>query len=176
MTFRSLLPPNPTQGELAQEQVHSHVGNMPIDIRTVKNADLCPVELLPHLAWEYGVTFWEDMWSEAQKRDVIKSAPRVNKARGTIGAVKEAISATGYSVDIVEWFNDTPQAAPYTFKLIVNNIVSDAAMEDIALQVKDAKNARSGLSSVTIKPAEVQGEFYMGGAIHGRITASIGIM
>lgn len=173
MTFFSLLPPNATQGELAQEQVMAHVGDMPIDIRIVKNPDLCPVELLPWLAWEFGVTHWLDAWSEEQKRSTIKSATQVNKGRGTSGAVRQALSATGFSIDVIEWFNETPPAEAYSFRIIVNNAVSDGDLVDITRQINDAKNARSWLAAININPPEIHGGYYMGGAITGTITTYI---
>ncbi|AYN30009.1 phage tail protein I [Buttiauxella sp. 3AFRM03] len=174
MTFKSLLPPNATPGELAQEQVMAHVGESPIDIRTVKNPDLSPVIVLPWLAWESGVTFWDDAWMESQKRGAIKNSPKVNKTRGTPGAVREALLATGYSVDVIEWFNDTPPAAPYTFRATINGLASEAALLTITNQINDAKNARSLLSQIDMKSPDIRGEFFMGGIITGTITATIG--
>lgn len=174
MTFRTLLPPNATQGELAQEKVIAHIGDQPIDIRTVKNPDLCPLKLLPWLAWEYGVRFWDDNWSEEEKRDVIKSAPKVNKTRGTPGAVKRALSATGHCIDVIEWFMDSPHAEPYTFRIVVNGNISADEMLNVIEQIDDAKNARSLLGEITINPQEVTGEFFVGGTITGTITTYMG--
>jgi phage tail P2-like protein len=174
MAYRTLLPPNATQGELAQERVHAHVQDEPIDVRTVKNPDLCPVELLPWLAWEFGVRFWDDDWSEDDKREVIKSAPKVNKTRGTVGAVKRALAATGINIDVIEWFRDVPPAPPYTFRLRINNDVSDEEMLNILEQVEDAKNERSQLSEIKIKPPRIEGEFFVGGAITGTVAVYMG--
>ncbi|ENH2777245.1 phage tail protein I, partial [Escherichia coli] len=41
-------------------------------VRYVKNPDLCPVGLLPWLAWEMSVDTWNDTWSEEKKRAAIK--------------------------------------------------------------------------------------------------------
>lgn len=154
----------------------AHIGDQPIDIRDVKNPDRCPVELLPWLAWEFGVRFWDDRWSEEEKREVIKSAPKVNKTRGTPGAVKRALAATGLCIDLVEWFSDTPRAAPYTFRLVVNGNISTDEMLNVIEQVDDAKNARSLLGEITINPQEVSGEFFVGGAITGTVTTYMGQM
>ncbi|HHU8061655.1 TPA: phage tail protein I, partial [Escherichia coli] len=53
MTSQSVLPPNAITPERALEVVLSHVGDLPGDIRIIKNPDLCPANLLPWLAWEY---------------------------------------------------------------------------------------------------------------------------
>ncbi|MGR7890402.1 phage tail protein I [Klebsiella aerogenes] len=174
MSYPTLLPGNATPGELALEQVMAHVGNLPIDIRTVKNPDLCPLELLPWLAWEYAVTCWDTEWTEQQKRDVIKNAAAVNQHRGTPGAVKQALAAVDRQIDLVEWFNDTPPADPYTFRVIVyGNSITDAELQKISQQVTDAKNARSYLSDIRITDQAVSGQFYIGGACYVRQTVTL---
>lgn len=174
MTFISLLPRNATQGELAQEQVHAHIGDVPLDIRIIKNPDQCPVDVLPWLAWEFGVQFWDDRWSEAEKREVIKTAPQVNKTRGTPGAVRRALEATGHDIDVIEWFSDTPPALAYTFRIVVNGTIGTEDMKNVAAQIEDAKNARSLMSEVTITPPPVSGTFFMGGAIYATVTTYMG--
>lgn len=174
MTYKTLLPPNSTTSELALEQVMAHISDLPIDIRTVKNPDLCPVELLPWLAWEYAVSYWDESWSEQQKRDVIKSAAAVNKKRGTPGAVKQALAAVDRQIDLIEWFNDEPVADPYTFKVLVHgNSISEEELQKIANQVSDAKNARSFLSDIRISEQKISGNFYIGGALYVRQSVTI---
>lgn len=163
--YRTLLPLNATQGEQALEQVMGHMSDLPIDIRIVKNPDLCPLELLPWLAWEYAITYWDENWTEAQKRSVIKSAPKVNKTRGTVGALIHALAAVGRPIEVVEWFNDTPVADPYTFRVLVNGYaVTTEELKLIAQQVADTKNARSYMSDIQIGDQTVSGNIYFGGA------------
>jgi phage tail P2-like protein len=142
-----------------------HMSDQPIDIRIVKNADETPAVLLPCLAWEYAITYWDENWTEAQQRSVIKNAPRVNKTRGTVGAVKYALQAVGRAIDVIEWFNDTPMGDPYTFRIVVNGYaVTSEELQLIALQVADAKNARSWMSDIRIGQQSVAGNIYVGGA------------
>lgn len=164
--MKSLLPPNATAAERALEQVMAHAGDLPLDIRTVKNPDTCPAVLLPWLAWEYAITWWDERWTEAQKRSVIKSAAGVNKRRGTAGAVKRALAAVDYPCDVIEWFNDTPKAAPYTFRVEIHgNSISEETLARLASQVNDAKNARSLLSDITIAEQIITGSAWAGGAV-----------
>ncbi|MEN2732375.1 phage tail protein I [Escherichia coli] len=72
MTSQSVLPPNAITPERALEVVLSHVGDLPGDIRIIKNPDLCPANLLPWLAWEYAVTYWNPDWSEQQNAKLLK--------------------------------------------------------------------------------------------------------
>lgn len=174
MMFRTLLPPNATPGELAQERVISHVGDVPIDIRIVKNPDLCPAELLPWLAWEYAVMYWEETWSEQQKREVIKNATVVNKQRGTPGAVRRALTAVDRTIELIEWFQDTPPGAPYTFRVIVYGVsITQEELEKVVAQITDAKNARSFLSDLRIGPQALAGTISVGGALFVRQSTTL---
>lgn len=174
MTFQTLLPVNATDGERALEEVMSHVGDELIDIRTVKNPDTCPLELLPWLAWECAVTYWDENWTEAQQRSVIRNAAAVNKSRGTLGAVKQALAAVDRTVDIIEWFNDTPIAAAYTFRAVVyGNSITDDELQKIVSQITDAKNARSFLTGIQIANQMVSGAFYTGGAYYVRQSVTL---
>ncbi|QHA85686.1 phage tail protein I [Serratia rhizosphaerae] len=174
MTFRTLLPPNATQPEQALEIVMSHVGDVLFDIRDVKNPDKCPADLLPWLAWEFGVTWWDDEWTEQQKRDVIKSAASVNKKRGTPGAVRQALASVDRLIDVIEWFGDTPQGEPYTFRVVVHgNSVSTDELQKIFSHISDAKNARSFLGDIRVTPEKVYGNCYIGGSIFTRQSVTI---
>lgn len=165
MTFQSLLPANATQEELAQEMVHSHVGDVLFDIRDVKNPDQCPADILPWLAWEYAITYWDENWSEQQQRDAIKNAAVVNKTRGTPGAVMRALTQQPVPVTVIEWFNDTPVREPYTFRLQINSDVMQSDYERITSLVLDAKNARSLLGEIDIVPEPVTGNIILAGYV-----------
>lgn len=143
--MNSLLPPNSTALELALEQLIREQFDFGMDLSEVNNADKCPAGFLPWLAWSRSVDTWDNAWTDAQKRAVIKASFSVHKAKGTIGAVRNAVGALGYRTKITEWwqYNGTP----YTFKVTVfiNDRPMDAAaqasMRDVITQ---AKNGRSG--------------------------------
>lgn len=166
MSIKSLLPHNSTAAERALEQVMAHTGDLPLDIRSIKNPDTCPAVLLPWLAWEYAITWWDESWTEAQKRSVIKSAAAVNKRRGTVGAVRRALAAVDYPCEVIEWYRDTPPADPYTFRVEIHGkSISEATLAKLTSQVNDAKNARSLLSGISITEQVITGKAWTGGAL-----------
>lgn len=172
----SLLPPNSTAGERALESVLSCVGELPGDLRILKNPDLCPVDLLPWLAWEYAVTYWQSDWDEEQKRAVIRAAAWQNKHRGTRGAVERALSTVGYESQMQEWFEQSPQDDPYTF-IIKIMLIQDMGLDSDLLntfiaQIFDAKNCRSLLKEINFE-TETDGVFYIGGVIVTKYTVEI---
>jgi len=75
------------------------------------------VDLLPWLAWACSVDIWDDDWPEDTRRRVIADSYSVHSVKGTVGAVKRALAALGAEAELVEWFNQLPPAAPYTFAL-----------------------------------------------------------
>ncbi|ELI6795001.1 phage tail protein I [Salmonella enterica] len=176
MTSQSILPPNAISAERALEAVLSHAGDLPGDIRIIKNSDTCPVSLLPWLAWENAVTYWNPDWSEAQKRAVIKAAPWQNKHRGTRGAVNRALLTVGFESKLLEWFESSPVDDPYTFKIkiyLIKNMGLDLDLFNTFIaQIFDAKNCRSLLKEVNFE-AELDGEFFIAGAPAANIGVNI---
>ncbi|MED7790455.1 phage tail protein I [Klebsiella aerogenes] len=171
MAYPTLLPLNSTQGERALEQVMAHVGDEPLDVRTVKNADTCPMVALPALAWEYGATYWEEGWTDEQKRNATKNAPAINKKRGTAWAVKQALAVVGREIEVIEWWQETPKAAPYTFRInIIGDSITPDEMSKTIYQALDMKNGRSWLSNINIDGPVLAGTTYISGVTVTRQT------
>lgn len=174
MTYPTLLPPNTTDPELALEQVMAHVGDEPIDIRTVKSADTCPLDLLPWLAWENAISYWNTEWTEDQQRAIVGNAAQVNKSRGTPGAVKRALASIDISADLIEWFNENPKAAPYTYRIVIHgNNITDSQIEQVVALSTDVKNGRSYLTGISINEQKISGTYYIGGAVYVSQTVTI---
>ncbi|EIL9388773.1 phage tail protein I [Salmonella enterica] len=176
--FRSLLPPGAFRGERAQEQASAEqINAIDCDMaRKVKNAETCPAHLLPWLAWEYAVDFWDVDWTEAQKRRVIKDAAYVHQHRGTAGAVKRSLGAVNFPTTVVEWWEDEPRAEPYTFRIEVQSSqgVSDSVYHQIRQLTDRAKNLRSWLSKIDVLAiVGADGAFYISGATTAHIDVDI---
>lgn len=93
---------------------------LPRPIRSLWNADTCPVELLPWLAWAVSVDVWDDSWDEDRKRAAIRESLWVHLHKGTVAAVRRALGAIGVELTITEWFEAEGVAnamPPYTFRL-----------------------------------------------------------
>lgn len=180
-TFRSLLPPSALKPERAQEQATTeNILMLDTDmVRKVKNPDTCPHHLLPWLAWEFAVDFWQDDWSEEQKRQILKNAAYVHQHRGTPGAVLRALSVMGVPAAIKEWWQDTPRRKPYTFR--VELFLQDGADKMLYRQVRalvmKAKNLRSAMSAIDVEAEVGKGSaFYVGGVItaHTDVVIEVG--
>ncbi|KZN50239.1 phage tail protein I [Pseudoalteromonas luteoviolacea] len=65
---------------------------------------LCPVALLPWLAWSVSVDEWDEAWSEALKRQVINDAFAVHQVKGTPYALQKALDSLNIKTEIKEWW------------------------------------------------------------------------
>lgn len=148
-----LLPPNATALERNLAAVNARLGDLPVPLRELMNPDTCPVDKLPWLASYMSVDSWNLDLSESQKRESIKSSISVHRVKGTIGAVRRALASLGFEARLQEWFNQTPAAAPYTYRLLleVNQVGVDRKMlTQVAGMVEATKNLRSHLTDVAL--------------------------
>lgn len=146
-----LLPPSATPQERATALATARVGSVPTPLRELWDADTCPEALLPWLAWAYSVDGWDVGWTADQQRQAIKRSIAVHRRKGTIGAVKQALAALGFQAQVQEWFNQSPEGDPYTFKLLINaQQVGFSQLQFLRLMdtVDASKNLRSWLDEV----------------------------
>jgi len=136
----SLLPSNSTQLERAIEAALYEKTIIPL--RTLYNADTCPVHLLPHLAWAWSVDRWDYRWSEATKRAAIKASYYIHSRKGTIGALRRVVEPLGYLIEVVEWFKAVPEGVPGTFALkvgVLDTGITEEMYQELERLIDDAK-------------------------------------
>nr|DAN54404.1 MAG TPA: tail protein [Bacteriophage sp.] len=116
------------------------------------NPDRIPAHLLPYLAWALSVDYWNDTWDEQRKRDVIKSAYRTHKYKGTNGAIEEALKPFGVTAKITEWFQTKPIGSPASFglNLMAEEAISQADYQEMLRIVQKVKPVSRHLSGLTI--------------------------
>ncbi|NUC56989.1 phage tail protein I [Escherichia coli] len=174
---KTLLPPNAQSPELALEQANAgQILTLPVPVRHAKDPATCPAHLLPWLAWEYAVDYWNPEWDEAQKRQVIADAAYVHQHRGTAGAVRRSLSSIGLPTTVIEWWRDQPRQDPYTFRIEVYSTqgVTDELYQQIRNVTDRAKNLRSHLSKIdVITDVGTNGIFYISGAATAHIDIDI---
>ncbi|WP_223432548.1 phage tail protein I [Pseudomonas sp. GL-B-26] len=153
----SLLPSNSTQLERALEAAFYEKTLVPL--RTLYNADTCPVHLLPHLAWAWSVDRWDYRWSEATKRAAIKASYYIHARKGTIGALRRVVEPLGYLVEVIEWFNTVPNGEPGTFALrvgVLDTGITEEMYQELDRLIDDAKPVSRKLTGLAIS-LETQG-------------------
>ena len=115
--MNSLLPPNATDLERRVEAVNSAIASIPVPLRDLWNADTCPLELLPWLAWQLSIDPWKSYWPESIKRERVRQALAIQRRKGTVESVRSVVQSFGGSVELREWFQSEPRGVPGTFEL-----------------------------------------------------------
>lgn len=162
-----LLPSNASRLEVLAAQALAQIERVPVPIRDLLNPDRCPVALLPYLAWSFSVDRWEESWSEATKRMVIKSAYFVHAHKGTIGALRRVVEPLGYLIRVIEWWEEEPAGVPGTFKLeigVLETGITEEMYESLTLLIDDAKPVSRHLTQLDIS-LETHLTAYMGVAV-----------
>lgn len=113
-----LLPPNATLQEKALSTSIKRLGEVPVPIEMLWQADHCPLNLLPWLAWTLSVDEWDDTGNEAIKRQVIKSSVETHAIKGTRKSIRLVLEALGYESDIRAWYERKPKGEPYHFEVM----------------------------------------------------------
>ncbi|MEI2830073.1 phage tail protein I [Pseudomonas mosselii] len=163
--MKSLLPVNSTQLERAVEVTTDELTDIPL--RTLYNPDTCPAHLLYQLAWAWSVDRWDDTWSEAVKRSVIRSAFFVHAHKGTIGALRRVVEPFGYLIEINEWWEQVPRGTPGTFGLkigVSNGGIDEETYRELGLLLDDARPVSRHLTTLQIS-LETSGAFYVAGSL-----------
>lgn len=143
-----LLPPNSTAFERALIGVLC-ADLTPAPVGDTWNAETCPAELLPWLAWGLSLDDWKPYWSERIKRARIASAIEVQRQKGTASSVRKVVESFGGAVEIREWWEHSPPGKPHTFDLTLilsgNEQTENSAkfVEDVIGEVGRVKPVRS---------------------------------
>lgn len=147
--MNSLLPPNATDGERALEAATARLGDVPAPLRALWNPDTCPADLLPWLAWALSIDAWKSYWPDSIKRERVRSAIEIQRHKGTAKSVRDVVQSFGGSVELREWFDASPPAAPHTFELWLTLTGQGGAeataqfVDDVIAEVERTKPVRS---------------------------------
>ena len=148
-----LLPYNATDAERALAETTARISDVPVVVREVWNPDTCPANILPWLAWAFSVDDWDSNWTDDQKRNVIKQSVYSQRIKGTIGAVTRQLAALGYTIQILEWWQQEPVGTPYTFDVYITASQYQITPKDFSkiLEVINTnKNLRSHMGLVNL--------------------------
>ena len=168
MGAQHLLPGNSTPLERQAAVALAQIQRVPIPLRLLWNPDLCPVAVLPYLAWSFSVDRWDSTWSEATKRAAIRAAYFIHSRKGTVGALRRVVEPLGYLIEIVEWWQDVPEGVPGTFKLrigVLDTGITEEMYQELTFLIDDAKPRSRHLTGLAISQ-ETQGALNIGVAVY----------
>ncbi|PVZ43929.1 phage tail protein I [Pseudomonas sp. CC120222-01a] len=162
----SLLPINRTPLESALEGAADE--DLAIMLRRLYNPDTCPTELLFLLAWAWSVDRWDDRWSEAVKRSVIRSSFYIHAHKGTIGALRRVVEPFGYLIEVTEWWQTVPQGVPGTFALkvgVAEEGISEETYQELTWLIDDARPVSRHMTGLAIS-LETTGRLYLAPSVY----------
>lgn len=148
-----LLPSGATGAERALSQATARLADLSPMCREMWAPDTCPAAHLPWLAWALSVDAWNADWPDASKRAVIAASYTVHRHKGTVGAVKTALSTLDWEARLVEWHQTTPPGAPYTFAVEITldrRGFAASLYDDVEQLVQASKNLRSHLTRISV--------------------------
>ncbi len=167
MADAPLLPSNSTPLERQAAQALAHIQRVPIPLRTLYNPDLCPLPLLPYLAWAFSVDRWDSKWTEAAKRAAIRSAYYIHSRKGTIGSLRRVVEPLGYLIEIIEWWQTVPVGPRATFRLkvgVLDTGITEEMYQELTWLIDDAKPLTRHLTGLAIS-LETTGSVHIGACI-----------
>ncbi|WP_312203809.1 phage tail protein I [Mixta calida] len=146
-----LLPSGSSVLEVAAADACAKIEAIPVPLRRLWNAQTCPVELLPYLAWAWSVDRWDASWPEATKRSVVAASEYVHRHKGTIGSLRRVVEPLGYLIRIIEWWKTGE--APGTFRLdvgVLDTGITQEMYNELERLIADAKPCSRHLIGLSI--------------------------
>lgn len=100
--FANLIPPSASGSERAIEKVMAERKlGLELPIGTLWNAETCPPNILPWLAWAFSVDEWDAQWPEETKRSAVAASISIHRRKGTVQSVRDALAAFGYGKAVI---------------------------------------------------------------------------
>lgn len=150
LLYSPLLPPNQTTLEGAIGQLAS-MGHTPEVLQRLWDAQRCPSELLPWLAWALSVDEWDESWSEAQQRAQVLGSIAMHRKKGTPWAVKEALTRAGVEMArLVEHPQDAHWAEFDVDITVIDRPLTEQTVTRAVALIDAYKAARSHLRRLVI--------------------------
>ena len=148
----NLAPITDINLKIFDEICEERFGNLNLDAVLVSIIDNVPSDALPHLAEQYHITGnegWLQALSEAEKRNLIKSAIKMHRYKGTKYAIEEIFNTLNIVGNVKEWFNYGGK--PYYFKVILqifNRSINEETETKLRALIDEYKNERSWLEQI----------------------------
>lgn len=144
------------------------------------NPLLTPVEFLPYLAADRGVSEWDAHATETEKRLTVGLSWQIQRQAGTPKALSHAVESLGFTPNISAWYQQRPLGVPYTFDVqaIIGRSWSSGDHNRLIRRINAAKSERDQATITIVHETACQlafaqvleaplsdGEFSLSGAL-----------
>jgi phage tail P2-like protein len=154
----SLLPPNRSLLEAGLDLAFAKLlERIEPPFPALMDPAASPLDFLPYLAADRGVSEWQPSAPEAEKRATVRTAWEVKRLAGTRRALEQAVSSLQMRPDVTAWYEKTPAGTPYSFEVMAwaeqpfdeqTNARLDARLA-AAMSERDVLTTRIGLSTTS---------------------------
>lgn len=165
----NLAPINDINLKIFDKICEERFGELNLDAVLVSIIDNVPSDALPHLAEQYHITGnegWLQALSESEKRNLIKSAIKMHRYKGTKYAIEEIFNTLNIVGNVKEWFNYGGK--PYYFKVILqifNRSINEETETKLRALIDEYKNERSWLEQIEFFLSSLGKEYLYSAAI-----------
>lgn len=162
--MNSLLPPGSSPLERRLAQSCSGISDLQVPLRDLWNPATCPVSFLPYLAWAFSVDRWDESWAENVRRRVVQDAFYIHQHKGTVAAIRRAVTPLGFLIRITEWWKTGD--APGTFRLdlgVQDQGVTDDMYRELDRLIRDAGPVSRHLTGLSVS-LQTSGPVWVGAA------------
>lgn len=137
-----------------------------VAIRTLWTPTVCPVDLLPYLAWALSVDRWDKNWPAERKIAAIQRSYWLHRRKGTRAAVRRVIEDMGFSATFAEWFDVGDEPGTFRLQVDVNEVgLTPKTLDELDRLIGDAKPVSRHLSRLDVI-SRTSGSIYMGAALY----------
>ena len=153
----SLLPANSSPLEKALDLAFGQLLDrvMP-PFPALMNPLQAPVEFLPYLAADRGVSEWDADASEVEKRLTVALSWQIQRQAGTPQALSYAVESLGFTPNIGAWYQQRPLGLPYTFDVqaIIGRSWSSGDHNRLIRRINAAKSERDQATITIVHETE----------------------
>ena len=167
----SVLPPNKSLLETGVDLAAAKVIERIVPpFPELMNPMVTPVDFLPYLAADRGVTDWDPASPESERRLTTALAWGIKRQAGTRTALLQAVESMELGARVISWYEQKPRGVPYSFALeaTVNRPWKLGDFPRLWRRVNDAKSERDNLELRLI--TETSGGARAAGAIGAPVT------
>ncbi|QHA81227.1 phage tail protein I [Pseudomonas mediterranea] len=134
------------------------------------NASQTPSSFLPYLAADRGVSEWDAAASDLEKRLTVSLSWQIQRQAGTRQALNRAVESLGFTPHVTAWYEQQPNAHPYTFD--VQAIIGQGwASGDHTRLIQRINTAKSERDQATITVVhQTHGGLAAAAALHGPLS------
>lgn len=162
----SLLPPNRSLLEAGLDLAFAKLlERIEPPFPALMDPATAPVDFLPYLAADRGVSEWQPEAAESEKRETVASSWAIKRLAGTRKALALAVESMGLLPEVVPWHKESPTGNPYGIRVVARALgaFDEESNRRLAIRLADAMAERDVLSLDIV--SEVQGRLYYGAAV-----------